>query len=115
MHQNCRVRHSTTLLCALALVLVGSAGCSGSGATHERAATPSYAGAVVVQVGHIRFDDGDTFYVDRTPIRVLGIDTPEVANPNVGIFEDQPFGPAAAESTRAMLLGAGVIEIAANI
>lgn len=73
---------------------------------------PSYPGAVVVDVRQIRFDDGDTFMLEKTPIRILGIDTPEITDPAVGIFEDQPFGRAAAESTQAILVRARVIELA---
>jgi endonuclease YncB( thermonuclease family) len=83
--------------------------CSRGEAGSSRA---SYPGAVVVQVRDITFDDGDTFFVKKTPIRVLGIDTPEVRNPAVGINEDQPFGPAAAESTRAIISRAHVVELA---
>jgi len=39
--------------------------------------------------------DGDTFYLDDKPVRVLGIDTPETKSPGVGIFIDQPRGPEA--------------------
>jgi endonuclease YncB( thermonuclease family) len=74
----------------------------------------SYPGAVTVDVAHVRFDDGDTFFVDGDPIRVLGIDTPEIADSSVGIFEDQPFGPAAAESTEAWIRRARVVEIATD-
>jgi endonuclease YncB( thermonuclease family) len=72
----------------------------------------SYPGAVAISVKDIKFDDGDTFIVKDTAIRILGIDTPEVKNPAVGIFEDQPYGREAADSTRAMLLRAHVVELA---
>ena len=65
-----------------------------------------------MELRHIRFDDGDTFFVERTPVRILGIDTPEVTDPDVGIFEDQPFGRAAAESTQAIVSRARVVELA---
>jgi endonuclease YncB( thermonuclease family) len=97
---------------ALALALLPAAGCQNSdGAPRVR---PSYPGASVVAVARIQFDDGDTFFVDGKPIRFLGIDTPEIAEPDVGIFEDQPFGRAAAESTRALVLRAAVVEIATD-
>jgi len=85
-------------------------GCSGHEATAGRKS--SYPGAVRVDVSQIRFDDGDTFVLDGTPIRFLGIDTPEIAHPGVGIFEDQPFGQAAADSTRALVLRARTVEVA---
>lgn len=71
-----------------------------------------YPGAREVAVERIRFDDGDTFELDGEPIRVLGIDTPETRSPEVGIMIDQPFGPAAAESTRVLLTRARKVEIA---
>lgn len=72
----------------------------------------SYPGAVSVDVSRIQFDDGDTFLLDGKPIRVLGIDTPEVAEPDVGIFEDQPYGREAADSTQALITRAGGVELA---
>lgn len=72
----------------------------------------SYHDAVTIDVSRIKFDDGDTFRYDGESIRVLGIDTPEITEPDVGIFEDQPFGRAAAESTRAWVTRARRVEIA---
>ncbi len=72
----------------------------------------SYHDAVVVDVALIEFDDGDTFLYRDEPIRVLGIDTPEVAEPDVGIFEDQPYGRAAADSTQALITRARRVEMA---
>jgi endonuclease YncB( thermonuclease family) len=71
-----------------------------------------YPGARTVAVERIRFDDGDTFILDGEPIRILGIDTPETKSPEVGIMIDQPYGPAAAESTRALVTRARRVEIA---
>ena len=78
----------------------------------EAGEKPSYRGAVHVDIARIQFDDGDTFLLDGKPIRVLGIDTPEIKDPHVGIFEDQPFGRAAADSTRALMTRARLLEIA---
>jgi len=75
---------------------------------------PSYGGAVRVDVSRIHFDDGDTFSLDGTPIRFLGVDTPEITDPGVGIDEDQPFGRAAAESTKTWVLRAKTVEIATD-
>lgn len=72
---------------------------------------PTHARARYLDVSHVRFDDGDTFYVNGKPIRILGIDTPETRSPEVGIFVDQPFGPAAAESTKALISRARLVEI----
>lgn len=72
---------------------------------------PSYPGAKRIDVGRITFDDGDTFVLAGEPLRILGIDTPETRSPEVGIFEDQPYGPAAAESTKVWITRAEVVEI----
>ncbi|MDH4037105.1 MAG: thermonuclease family protein [Candidatus Krumholzibacteria bacterium] len=99
------------LAAGILAVLLPATGCRDSG---RETRAPSYPGATVVDVAHIQFDDGDTFYIDGAPIRFLGIDTPETADPGVGIFEDQPFGPAAAESTRVLVLRASVVEMATD-
>lgn len=44
-----------------------------------------------------KFDDVDTIFCDGEPIRILGIDGPEIKHPEHGIFEDQPYGLEAAE------------------
>ncbi len=80
-----------------------------SGSDAEKSA---YAGAVVMDVAQIQFHDGDTFMYRDDSIRVLGIDTPEVTEPDVGIFEDQPYGRAAADSTHALIVRAKRVEIA---
>jgi endonuclease YncB( thermonuclease family) len=97
------------LLAVFALISLIAPGCVRGQAGSRK---PSYPGAVVIRVQDIRFDDGDTFTVKETPIRFLGIDTPEIQHPAVGIFEDQPFGRAAADSTRAIVSRARVVELA---
>ncbi|UCG51520.1 MAG: thermonuclease family protein [Candidatus Latescibacterota bacterium] len=72
---------------------------------------PSYRGAKLVYLTDIEFDDGDTFNIKGKPIRVLGVDTPEIAHPDLDIFENQPYGVAASESTRAWLTRAKIIEV----
>ncbi len=64
-----------------------------------------------VERSRIVVHDGDTILIDGHPVRILGIDTPETRSPSVGILEDQPFGRAATESTRAWIDRARVIEI----
>ncbi|HUT71436.1 MAG TPA: thermonuclease family protein [Desulfatiglandales bacterium] len=58
----------------------------------------------------IRPDDGDTFFYRDLPIRVLGIDTPEIIHEEHGIFEDQPHGRAAAAFTARALKDAEVVK-----
>jgi endonuclease YncB( thermonuclease family) len=71
---------------------------------------PSYPGARIMALSDIEFDDGDTFLLKREPIRVLGIDTPEIAHPDLGVNESQPFGVAASESTRVWMTRATLLE-----
>ncbi len=71
---------------------------------------PSYRGARYIYKDKIEFDDGDTFLYEGRPFRFLGIDCPEVRNPNVGIEKDQPFGREAAESTAAWIMRAHTAE-----
>jgi endonuclease YncB( thermonuclease family) len=73
--------------------------------------TPSYPGARLVALEDIEFDDGDTFDLNGEPIRVLGIDTPEIAHPELGMLEDQPYGVEASDSTRAWMTRALTIEV----
>ncbi len=75
---------------------------------------PSRKGAKYLDRSRIVFDDGDTFLLDGKAIRILGIDTPEIVDSAVGIFENQPYGPEAAESTRALILRARVAEYLPN-
>jgi len=109
MGQDGRMRSVRWRLGALGLVLAAALACAGGQA---KSGGPSYPGAVAVDVGKITFDDGDTFILEKTAIRILGIDTPEIKHPSVGIFEDQPFGRAAADSTEAIIRRARRVEVA---
>jgi endonuclease YncB( thermonuclease family) len=71
---------------------------------------PTHEHARYLDIGRIQFDDGDTFVLDEEPVRILGMDTPETKSPSVGIMEDQPYGRAAAESTRALMTRATLLE-----
>ena len=55
---------------------------------------------------YLEIEDGDTIFYRRKPIRFLGVDTPEIRNPDVGIYEDQPYGRKAKEFTRKEILNA---------
>jgi endonuclease YncB( thermonuclease family) len=88
------------IICAVVCCIVGCA------SSHR----PSYKGAKRISINDIDFDDGDTFFLKTKPVRVLGVDTPEIAHPSVGFHEDQPYGPVAAESTRVWFARAEIIE-----
>ena len=90
------------------LIIVAAAGC---GPKQPSWYKPSYPGAKLVSLSDIEFDDGDTFHIKEESIRVLGIDTPEIAHPNMGTYEDQPYGVEASDSVRAWLTHAEVIEV----
>jgi len=98
----------------LLLIAVFSALLTGPGCREDNGAPadyrPTHEHARYLDIRRVEFDDGDTFLLDGAPIRILGIDTPETKSPSVGIFEDQPFGPAAAESTKALMTRARLLE-----
>lgn len=76
--------------------------------------TPSYPGAQRVDASTMKIDDGDTFVIRGEHVRLLGVDTPETKSPEVGIHENQPYGPEATESTRVWIERAQVVEIVAD-
>lgn len=51
----------------------------------------------------IKHDDGDSLYCGSKYIRILGIDTPEVAHPEHGIEQDQEYGKEAVDLTNKLL------------
>jgi len=51
----------------------------------------------------LQVEDGDTVIYRGTHMRFLGVDTPEIANPNVGFYRDQPYGQEAKQFTRTEL------------
>lgn len=51
----------------------------------------------------IKHDDGDSFYCGDKYIRILGLDTPEIAHPEHGIFQDQEYGKEALGLTNKLL------------
>jgi endonuclease YncB( thermonuclease family) len=72
---------------------------------------PHYADMVEkLSKSRLKVGDGDTFIVGKLRIRILGIDTPEVANPGYGFLEDQPFGRQAGAKAREIISRAEVIE-----
>jgi endonuclease YncB( thermonuclease family) len=64
----------------------------------------------VMNPAWIQPSDGDTIIYRDEPIRVVGIDTPELRHEEYGFKEDQPFGPEAARMTAEILASAEKIE-----
>lgn len=48
----------------------------------------------------LEIEDGDTVVYRGEHMRFLGVDTPEIRNPDVGFYIDQPYGREAKEFTR---------------
>lgn len=60
-------------------------------------------GMVTVEASAVRVIDGDTFETGGQRIRILGIDTPELANPAHGFPVAQPYSEEAARYARALV------------
>ncbi|MEZ4387025.1 MAG: thermonuclease family protein [Candidatus Krumholzibacteriia bacterium] len=85
------------LILAVAILSAASAATAQTDRTQNR---PSLV-RIAVDPRLIDVGDGDTVVInwtddDRERVRILGIDTPEVAHPGYGMPYDQPFGPEAA-------------------
>jgi endonuclease YncB( thermonuclease family) len=101
-----------TRLTAFLIFLICLA-CGTEQATKSPAAEkyPHYAAELVrLRRSQIQVDDGDTFSVGRLNIRILGIDTPEIAHPEHGFLKGQPYGREAARYAGKLLDQAEVIE-----
>lgn len=99
---------SSAILVAFAITTFWA--CSGCREEAPPGYRPTHELARYLDIRRVQFDDGDTFLLDGEPVRILGIDTPETMSPDVGIFEDQPFGREAADSTRALMSRARLLE-----
>jgi len=71
---------------------------------------------VPVAVNLIDIGDGDTVTIhwsddDRERVRVLGIDTPEVAHPSMGWRDDQPYGRQATAFAEGVFAMAETVEL----
>jgi len=58
--------------------------------------------------------DGDTIRYRGVVMRFLGVDTPEIRNPQHGFYTDQPYGRKAANFTRAEIKKARVVTCRAD-
>ncbi len=68
-------------------------------------------GPALIDVG-----DGDTVVIqwsdeDRERVRILGIDTPEVAHPSMGWYDDQPYGEQATAFAEGVFAMAESVEL----
>jgi endonuclease YncB( thermonuclease family) len=76
---------------------------------------PHYADRTVhVERSRIKIDDGDTIEIGQLVIRILGLDTPEIRNPEHGFYEDQPYGREAMARAVELFGAAQVIEYVAD-
>lgn len=71
---------------------------------------------VPVDPALIQVGDGDTVTIrwgegDTERVRILGIDTPEVAHPSMGWNDDQPYGPEATAFTKGVFAMAESVEV----
>ncbi len=71
---------------------------------------------VTIDPALIQVGDGDTVTIrwgegDTERVRVLGIDTPEVAHPSMGWNDDQPYGPEATAFAKGVFAMAETVEV----
>lgn len=108
-------RHRLRPLAGLALASITLAGCSDSGAppaTMDVPATQARApqGEVLTDLVVERVVDGDTLRVDidgrSTPVRLIGLDTPETVKPDSPV---ECFGPEASDFATRLLTGQPVV------
>ncbi len=71
---------------------------------------------VPVDLTLIEVGDGDTVTIrwgkeDSERIRILGIDTPEIAHPSMGWYDDQPYGPEATAFAEGVFAMAESVEL----
>ena len=96
------------------LILLLSAACRGHHAPVQSPAAANYphyrAELVRVDKTAIRVVDGDTFHAGELTIRILGIDTPEVAHRGQRGDKGQPYGEQASSLTRKLLSESVTVE-----
>ena len=71
---------------------------------------------VSIDIDLIEVGDGDTVTIhwgdgDNERVRILGIDTPEVAHPSMGWHDDQPYGPEATAFAKGVFAMAESVEL----
>lgn len=85
--------------CSIALIVLIVLVISCSSAPKHITLVPDSSKIVEMDKSKIVLDDGDSFHYGEMGIRVLGMDTPEIAHPEHGFHKDQPFGLEAAAYT----------------
>lgn len=105
------LRKFIPMLVVLALVVAASAWADGD-RTQPRLSLER----VSVDPALVRVGDGDTVTIawgdgDRERVRILGIDTPEIAHPQHDLPIDQPFGREATAFARGVFALAGRVEL----
>ncbi len=108
-------RHRTLRLATLIFVLLIATGVLAQTDTDRTQSRPAME-RVPVALELIDVGDGDTVVInwvdgDRERVRILGIDTPEVAHPKYGQYHDQPFGPEAAAFAAGVFAAATEVEL----
>ena len=90
------------------LVFLSLVSCNTS-VKNDIAFIPEGSQVIEMDKSKIKLDDGDSFEYDSLGIRVLGMDTPEIAHPEHGFEEDQAFGREAATFTARIIKEAETI------
>lgn len=103
---------AAAMIVALLLVATGALAQTAADLTQPRPALER----VSVAPDFVDVGDGDTVVIhwddgDRERVRILGIDTPEVAHPQYGMPYDQPFGPEAAAFAAGVFAAAVEVEL----
>ncbi len=112
MKRRAFARHLALVTVVLALIAAGGV----AQAAQDRHQPRPAGERVPVDPARIDVGDGDTVTIawgedDRERVRILGIDTPEVAHPQYGMPFDQPFGPEATAFARGVFAMAETVEI----
>jgi len=102
-----RFRHLVLFVLLLVATQVGADEGSPSRPSLER---------IPVDPALIDVGDGDTVTIrwsneDSERVRILGIDTPEVAHPSMGWYDDQPYGPEATAFAEGVFAMAESVEL----
>jgi len=102
-----RIRHILTFTLLLVAITVAA-----------QDDTPTRVGLEKIPVDPALIDvgDGDTVTIhwssdDSERVRILGIDTPEVAHPSMGWYDDQPYGPEATAFAEGVFAMAETVEL----